>query len=95
MRTKFANLLKPALLIGAVMCCFSCCPNSEQEPKQIDNTKNINVSSFNDPRFKIVTIDNCEYVLYECKHNNGYGGVWTSGLTHKANCKFCKERSLK
>ena len=24
MRTKFANLLKPALLIGAVMCCFSC-----------------------------------------------------------------------
>ncbi len=23
MRTKFANLLKPALLIGAVMCCFS------------------------------------------------------------------------
>ena len=24
MRTKFANLLKLALLIGAVMCCFSC-----------------------------------------------------------------------
>ena len=23
MRTKFENLLKPALLIGAVMCCFS------------------------------------------------------------------------
>lgn len=23
MRTKFSNLLKPALLIGAVMCCFS------------------------------------------------------------------------
>lgn len=24
MRTKLSNLLKPALLIGAVMCCFSC-----------------------------------------------------------------------
>lgn len=23
MRTKFVNLLKPALLIGAIMCCFS------------------------------------------------------------------------
>ena len=32
MRTKFANLLKPALLIGAVMCCalFSCTQKSSE-----------------------------------------------------------------
>ena len=27
MRTKLSNLMKPALLIGAVMCCFSSCTN--------------------------------------------------------------------
>ena len=36
MRTKFANLLKSALLIGAVMCCFSSCtyiPHNELDGK--------------------------------------------------------------
>jgi lysyl-tRNA synthetase class I len=35
MRTKFANLLKPALLIGAVLCCFSCTyiPHNELDGK--------------------------------------------------------------
>ncbi len=31
MRTRFANLLKPALLIGAVMCCFSSCDTKTVE----------------------------------------------------------------
>lgn len=95
MRTKFEKLLKSALLISTFMCCFSCCNNSEQVQKQIDNTKNITISYFNDQRFKAVIIDSCEYILYESVHNDGHGGDLTSGLTHKANCKFCKERSLK
>lgn len=36
MRMKFANLLKSALLIGAVMCCFSSCtyiPHNELDGK--------------------------------------------------------------
>ena len=36
MRTKFANLLKSALLIGAVICCFSSCtyiPHNELDGK--------------------------------------------------------------
>jgi hypothetical protein len=32
MRTKFANLMKPVLLIGAIMCCFSSC-NTKIDPK--------------------------------------------------------------
>ena len=31
MRTKFANLLTSALLIGAVMCCFSSCDSKIKE----------------------------------------------------------------
>jgi hypothetical protein len=34
MRTKFANLLKPALLIGAVMCCFSCTSRNETKTNE-------------------------------------------------------------
>jgi len=34
MRAKIANLLKPALLIGAVMCCFSCTSKNEYKTNE-------------------------------------------------------------
>lgn len=37
-------------------------------------------------RMAVRTIDSCEYILAE------YNGI---SIIHKANCKFCKERSKK
>lgn len=81
MRTKLSNLLKPAFLIGAVMCCFSC--KKSNTPTTITNYK---VGEyFND--IKIVEIDSCEYLW----------GDWGKAtvLTHKGNCKYCAKRFLK
>ena len=82
MKTKLSKLLKPALLVGAVICCFSSCEKS--------NTPTIETNYqvgeyFND--IKIVEIDSCEYLW----------GDWGNAtvLTHKGNCKYCAKRSLK
>lgn len=82
MRTKFANLLKPALLIGAVMCCFSSCKESNVKT----NSTGIIVGNYIN-EIKIVEIDSCEYLW----------GDWGNAtvLTHKGNCKYCAKRSLK
>jgi hypothetical protein len=77
MRTKFANLLKPALLIGAVMCCFSCVYDEKTEEIPQDNKSDVSL-------MKIVVVDSCEYIQY---HTWGYESV-----THKGNCKYCAER---
>ena len=33
---------------------------------------------------RVVEFDSCEYINY-----------YTQGITHKGNCKFCKDRSLR
>ena len=43
--------------------------------------------------FEIVTIDACEYIVFDRWH--GGGGNNSGGLTHKGNCKYCAERSKK
>ena len=35
--------------------------------------------------YKVIVIDGCEYIGYNFMHNN-------SMLTHKGNCKYCKQR---
>jgi hypothetical protein len=56
MRTKFANLLKPALLIGAVMCCFSCNNAEKNNVKEIEQVMKIELSNYPDKgKYWIVT----------------------------------------
>jgi hypothetical protein len=83
MRTKLSNLLKPALLIGAVMCCFSSCNLNESVKPKESGYKISGVIT----TIKVVEVDSCEY-LY---------GDWGNAtvLTHKGNCKYCAKRSLK
>jgi hypothetical protein len=44
-----------------------------------------NVTRKEAPRYSIVVIDSCEYI--EILHVGLRGGI-----THKGNCKYCKER---
>lgn len=39
--------------------------------------------------YTIVIIDSCEYI-FGCDHGSYNGGYF---LTHKGNCKFCKQRN--
>jgi len=45
--------------------------------------------NLNERGFKIIVIDSCEYIQYYTYV--GRGGAY--GLTHKGNCKFCRERN--
>lgn len=56
MRTKFANLLKPALLIGAVMCCFSCDFQSRWEKMGYANYTEYTVADFNKLKHPVILI---------------------------------------
>ncbi len=41
--------------------------------------------------YTVKVIDSCEYI--EC--DDGFGDYRTYSLTHKGNCRFCKERNTK
>lgn len=82
--------MKPLLFIVAV--CLLGCQESAPPPK-IDETKNVVISSMNNPAFMIIEIDGCEYVLYKQRESTAYSGAWTCGLTHKGNCKYCIQRN--
>jgi hypothetical protein len=82
MITKFSNLLKPALLIGAVMCCFSCNYKSTKVTQRfgymllLDSTTGINsravgMSSLRD------TI-----IIKTCKH----GADWYHPISDGTMC---------
>lgn len=83
MRTKFANLLKPALLIGAVMCCFSSCETDMDKQRELHKTA-VNINGY---EISVVEYDSCEYLI----SGSGYSQM----MTHKGNCKYCAKRSLK
>lgn len=38
---------------------------------------------------KVVTVDSCEYVVFD----KWSGGGGHGGITHKGNCKFCLKRN--
>ena len=46
--------------------------------------------------FSIVTIDSCEYIVFNrfYKFGNGDAG-YSGGITHKHNCKYCKAREAR
>ena len=80
MRTKFANLLKPALLIGAVMCCFSC-QKIENKKTQIEAKKVEIISEVIEKKEEYSKMPSyCNpraYKIAKCKDK--YGIVYPSG----------------
>lgn len=85
--TKYV-LVGCALLASTIF--FGC---KESTQKELDPTKNVTFNAMNNQDFQIITIDSCEYVLYCSEKSTAYSGAWTSGLTHKGNCKFCAKRN--
>lgn len=60
MRTKLSILLKPALLIGAVMCCFSCA----KTPQSVEQSSNSEIQIQ-----LLFEKDGCKvYRFYDCGH---------------------------
>lgn len=72
------------LLVSIIFCCTG---NANEPRKQNEDMFEFGI--------KTIEHDSCEYVLYCSKKSSSYSGAWTSGLTHKGNCKFCTERSKK
>ncbi|HIJ11254.1 TPA: hypothetical protein HA278_04310 [Candidatus Woesearchaeota archaeon] len=69
-------------LLIAVLClsCLCGCSKGKTEVKK-DFAKNT----------KTVVIDGCEYLMYVDTDQGGYSGWGYAALTHKGNCKFCKD----
>lgn len=64
---------------------FSCQPSPDQinetaKRKLFENSKNVNGYEIS-----ILEYDSCEYLISD----NGYSQM----MTHKGNCKYCKQRS--
>ena len=50
-----------------------------------------NINTNDTPDYTVVVIDSCEYIEYKY----GFVDNRVHTITHKGNCKFCKERSNK
>lgn len=73
------NMKKVVILILVSSFLYSCTePNTKQTSTDL-------VVSYGNAPLKIVEVDGCEYLF----------GEWGNAtvLTHKGNCKFCKERN--
>ena len=75
------------LLVAVIFC--GCEPQNQQQKGEPKN--NVERDIMADSDFEIVTIDSCEYIVFDRVH--GYAG--SGGICHKQNCKFCEERSKK
>lgn len=78
------NLL---ILIIAIFALCGCVENSQVNiPKQ--ECKKV-TSNFG-KTYNVIEIDSCEYLV---KHSNTYYGHDVISITHKGNCKYCRERN--
>jgi hypothetical protein len=69
-------------LLIAVLClaCLGGCGKGEKQVrKEIKNNT------------RTVVIDGCEYLTYVDSDSIPYKGFGYAGITHKGNCRFCKE----
>ena len=65
------------------------CP--EKPIKEVQEIKITDEKTDDNPFYKTVVIDSCEYIVYEViGHFSGVGGI-----CHKGNCKYCEQRKLK
>lgn len=72
--------MKPLLIAATWIFTLSNCnePQRQLKPNEISFMDNFNP-------VEVITIDSCEYLFGRW----GYASV----LTHKGNCKFCKQRN--
>ena len=70
--------MKKLGLILASLMLFSCFKNEQEEQEKMENWKD----------YAVVVIDSCEYIVKSTEYGNqGFGY-----MSHKGNCRFCKER---
>ena len=77
------------ILLAAVLFC-GCCEQrndighvrKQKEVRQV--TSNYNTT------YNVVEIDSCEYLV---NHSDTYYGYDVISITHKGNCKYCRERN--
>lgn len=70
-----------SIFIALFLLPSSCEPSVEEMKKK---EKEQGIKTYND-KFSVFIIDSCEYIVY--------GEYQKSGICHKGNCKFCKERN--
>jgi len=87
MRSKLSNLLKPALLIGAVMCCFSC---QKYKPELKYPVVFVKISEQKEARWsepvKTIIFKDANGELQELYTQRGYYDRWTDSIYH--NCEI-------
>lgn len=68
-------------------------PSSSNSIKKLNaKPKKVNYKrSVSNKYLKVVTVDSCEYVVFD----KWSGGGGHGGITHKGNCKFCLARNKK
>lgn len=88
------NLL---ILIITIFALCGCVENSQiNTPNQKCTQLNIPKRECNKVKsnfgkiYNVVEIDSCEYLV---KHSNTYYGHDVISITHKGNCKYCRERN--
>lgn len=73
-----------SILIVLIVLPFSCGPSMDEIDRGKLKGKDIDCENCNGD-FYVKTIDSCEYVVFDTYKR--------SGICHKGNCKFCKERN--
>jgi hypothetical protein len=87
------------VLIGLVL--LTGCDNRTEEERYKDylkKQKQEQVQKINEERwhgFNVIVVDSCEYLIKTISHGGGYRGYGYGYMSHKGNCKFCKERNNK
>lgn len=79
------NLL---ILIITIFALCSCIENNTQTRRSNQECSKV-TSNFGNT-YNIVEIDSCEYLV---KHSNTHFGHDVISITHKGNCKYCRERN--
>jgi len=87
MKTTILTLTK-AFFILLIMCCFLSCNQTQEYKDGIARQKVFENSKIvNGYQITVIEYDSCEYLI----SGEGYSQM----MTHKGNCKYCAERSLK
>ena len=85
---KIKNIVIVLFLICLVVACGE--STTKDKPKKASTRIENGIPNVLTPDgdFHVYDIDSCEYITYRIGSNGGL-------LTHKGNCKFCKERNKK
>ena len=88
---------KILLIIVSIFCLVSCDNRTEEQiwKDYQDKKEKARQDSIVEARyhgFQVIEIDSREYLIKERKETRGHTGYGWGFMSHKGNCKFCKER---